>query len=168
MNVNKLSDFGYSFQIKLIALLFKDRQFLQQILDILDSSYFESEANIVILDIIKDYFKEYNTLPTIEAMKVKIIEIDNDLLKKSVADNIKQAFRELEANDLDFVKEKALEFCKNQEIKKAIIESVELLNRGDYDSIKSKVDNALKAGVEKDVGHEYIENVDETNRFSWF
>ena len=90
MKINKLSDFGYSFQIKLIALLFKDKLFLQQILDILDSSYFESEANIVILDIIKEYFKEYNTLPTIEAMKVKIVEMENELLKKTIADNIKE------------------------------------------------------------------------------
>ena len=37
-NVNKLSDFGYAFQIKLIAILFKDRLFLQQIIDILDYS----------------------------------------------------------------------------------------------------------------------------------
>ena len=161
MKINKLSDFGYSFQIKLIALLFKDKLFLQQILDILDSSYFESEANIVILDIIKEYFKEYNTLPTIEAMKVKIVEMENELLKKTIADNIKEAFKQMESDDLDFVKEKALEFCKNQEIKKAIIDSVELLNRGDYDSIKTKVDNALKAGVEKDVGHEYNIDIDE-------
>ena len=76
MKVNKLSDFGYSFQIKLIALLLKDRLFLQQISDLLDSSYFDSEANIVILDMIKDYFKEYNSVPTIEAMKIKIIEIE--------------------------------------------------------------------------------------------
>ena len=160
-NVNKLSDFGYAFQIKLIAILFKDRLFLQQIIDILDSSYFESESNIVILDMIKDYFKEYGTVPTLEAMKVKIVEIENDLLKKSIAENIKSAFQQMESDDLAFVKEKALEFCKNQEIKKAIVESVELLNRGDYDLIKAKVDNALKAGVEKDVGHEYIEHVDE-------
>ena len=52
MKVNKLSDFGYAFQIKLIAALFKDKLFLQQISDILDSSYFESEANIIILDIL--------------------------------------------------------------------------------------------------------------------
>jgi len=81
MKVNKLSDFGYAFQIKLIAALFKDKLFLQQISDILDSSYFESEANIIILDIIKDYYREYNSLPTIDAMKVKIIEMDNELLK---------------------------------------------------------------------------------------
>ena len=161
MKVNKLSDFGYAFQIKLIALLFKDRLFLQQIVDILDSSYFESEANIVILDIIKEYFKEYNSIPTLEAMKIKIVEIENDLLKKSIAENIKSAFQQMESDDLTFVKEKALEFCKNQEIKKAIVDSVELLNRGDYDSIKAKVDNALKAGAEKDVGHEYNIHIDE-------
>ena len=84
MKVNKLSDFGYAFQIKLIALLFKDRLFLQQIVDILDSSYFESEANIVILDIIKDYFKEYNTLPTLEAMKIKIIETNNLIIMNNI------------------------------------------------------------------------------------
>ena len=161
MKINKLSDFGYAFQIKLISLLFKDRLFLQQILDILDSSYFESEANIVILDIIKDYFKEYNTIPTLEAMKIKIVEIENDLLKKSIAENIKAAFQQMEADDLPFVKEKALEFCRNQEIKRAIVDSVELLNKGDYDAIKVKIDNAMKAGVEKDMGHEYNKHIDE-------
>ena len=34
--------YGYSFQTKLIACLFKDRAFLQQIMDILDPVYFES------------------------------------------------------------------------------------------------------------------------------
>ena len=161
MKVNKLSDFGYSFQIKLISALFKDKLFLQQIVDILDSSYFDSEANIVILDIIKEYFIEYKSTPTLEAMKIKIVEMEDDLLKKSIAENIKAAFSNLEAEDLDYVKHKALEFCKNQEIKKAIVESVELLNSGDYDSIKAKVDNAMKAGVEKDMGHEYAEHIDE-------
>ena len=151
MKVNKLSDFGYAFQIKLIAALFRDKLFLQQIIDILDSNYFDSESNIVILDIIKEYFYEFKSTPTLEAMKIKIVEMDNDLLKKSIAENIKAAFANLEAEDLDFVKQKALEFCKNQEIKKAILESVELLNNGQYDEIKAKVDNAMKAGVEKDM-----------------
>ena len=153
MKVNKLSDFGYSFQIKLISALFKDKAFLQQIIDILDSNYFDSEANIVILDMIKHYFSEYKNAPT--------VEMDNDLLKKTIAENIKAAFANLDAEDLDFVKEKALEFCKNQEIKKAIVGSVELLNNGDYDSIKVLVDNALKAGLERNVGHEYKTSVEE-------
>jgi len=40
MNKEKFN-YGYSFQCKLIASLFKDRVFIQQIIDILDPSYFE-------------------------------------------------------------------------------------------------------------------------------
>ena len=61
MNKDKLS-YGYSFQCKLIASLFKDRVFLQQIIDILDPSYFESEANITVVQAIKDYFLSINFL----------------------------------------------------------------------------------------------------------
>ena len=50
--VNKLSDFGYNFQIKLIASLFTDRLFLQQISDILERKFFESEANQFIINVI--------------------------------------------------------------------------------------------------------------------
>ena len=69
MKVNKLSDFGYSFQIKLISALFKDKVFLQQIIDILDSSYFDSEANIVILDMIKGYFKTVILISHLDSLK---------------------------------------------------------------------------------------------------
>ena len=54
-----------------------------------------------------------------------------------------------------------MDFCKNQEIKKAILGSVELLKQGDYDGIKAKVDNALKAGADKDIGHDYMTEIEE-------
>jgi len=44
-------------------------------------------------------------------------------------------------------------------MKVAIIESVDLLKSGKYDLIKKKVDNALKAGTDKDIGHDYIIDV---------
>ena len=47
--INKLSDFGYNFQVKLIAALLTDKNFLQQISDILDPKYFESEATAFIV-----------------------------------------------------------------------------------------------------------------------
>ena len=79
MSADKLSKFGYSFQCKLIASLFKDRIFLQQIIDILEPSYFESEANISIVQYIKDYFFEYKQPPTMEVMSVKVKELENDM-----------------------------------------------------------------------------------------
>ena len=73
MQENKFQ-YGYSFQTKLIACLFKDRVFLQQIMDILEPSYFESEANICIVENIRNYFTEYKQPPTMEVMSVKVKE----------------------------------------------------------------------------------------------
>jgi len=157
---DRLSDFGYNFQIKFIASLFSDRAFLQQIIDILEPSYFEAEANKFIVETIKDYFLKYKQVPTTEVMKVKIQDIDNEILAKTVVENLKDSFRFLESSDLDFVKEESLKFCKNQKLKKAILESVDMLKAGEFDSIKTKIDEAMKAGSERSVGHEYNESID--------
>ena len=152
--------YGYSFQTKLIACLFKDRAFLQQIMDILDPVYFESEANITIVESIKDYFQEYKQPPTMEVMSVKVKELDNDMLKTQVVEHLKDSYKQLDAPDLDFVKEQTIKFCKNQVLKSAIMESVQLLERGEYDQIKMTIDDAMKAGLERAIGHEYIEEID--------
>ena len=152
--------YGYSFQTKLIACLFKDRAFLQQIMDILDPVYFESEANITIVESIKDYFQEYKQPPTMEVMSVKVKDLDNDMLKTQVVEHLKDSYKQLDAPDLDFVKEQTIKFCKNQVLKSAIMESVQLLERGEYDQIKMTIDDAMKAGLERAIGHEYIEEID--------
>ena len=64
------SKFGYSFQIKLIAALFKDRLFLQQISDILRPEFMESESNQWIIEKVIDYFTEYSSLPTLEVIRL--------------------------------------------------------------------------------------------------
>jgi len=96
-----------------------------------------------------------------EALKVFIDDIENDVLKSGVVDFLRQAWSHRESPDLEFVKEKCLEFCKNQVIKNAIMESVELLDNHQYDDIKGVMDTAMRAGVERDIGHEYITGFEE-------
>ena len=104
---------------------------------------------------IKKYFDKYKIQPTMEAMKVIIDDLDNDVLKTSVVDSFKKCSNHRESPDLEFVQEKTLEFCRNQVIKSAIMDSVELLDTQQYDKIKGVIDTAMRAGVERDIGHEY-------------
>jgi hypothetical protein len=94
-------------------------------------------------------------------MKVKIEAVEHDVLKQQIVDHLKDAWKFTEASDLQFIKEQALDFCKNQEIKKAILSSVDLLKNGRYDDIKAKIDDALKAGGDKDIGHDYMTSIEE-------
>jgi len=158
---NKLSEYGYAFQIKVLTCLFTDKAFTQQIIDILSSEFFENDANKFLVDVIRDYFAEYKGVPTKEVLKVKVTEIDNDVLKETVISHLKDVYRYIGAEDLDFVKEQTLDFCKNQNLKNAIVKSVDLLKGGEYDSIKQLIDDAMKAGAERNLGHEYMENIDD-------
>jgi len=53
-----------------------------------------------------------------------------------------------------------LDFCKNQALKNAILESVDLLENKNYDGIKSIIDEAMKAGTTRDLGHDYVPSLD--------
>jgi replicative DNA helicase len=158
---DRLSSYGYAFQIKVITSLLTDKSFLQQIADIMNPKYFESDANNWIVQTILDYQKEYKASPTLEVMKVKMEKVDHDVLKEQIVAHLKDAWKFTESTDLEYIKDQALDFCKNQEIKKAILGSVELLKNGDYEGIKVTVDNALKAGADKDIGHDYMTSIEE-------
>jgi replicative DNA helicase len=156
---DKLSEYGFGFQVKVLAAMFTDRTFLQQIADIIQPEYFDSESNSWILDIILGHFRTYKTPPTKDVLKVKVTEIEHDVLKVAVVEQLKEVFRYMESDDLSFVKDEILRFCKNQEIKHAIMDSVNLLKNGNYDEIKTKIDSAMKAGADTDIGHEYKSQV---------
>lgn len=153
--------FGTSFQIKIISALLSDRIFLQTVYDILKPEMFDSEANEWLVSKTLSHFDNYSKLPTLDVFKNEVDKVERDVLKQSIVDNLKQVWNQLESEDLDYVKEQTLEFCKNQTFKSAILESVGLLEEGKFDVIKSKIDSAMKAGQDTDIGHEYKENITE-------
>ena len=156
-----LTQFGTSFQSKIIASLLRNIKFIQTISDILEPTMFDSDSNKWIVKIIREYFYEYKKQPTLEVLKYKIEEIDNDVLKVGVVDKLRDVWKNIEATDLEFVQEQTLDFCKNQTLKNAILESVELLENKNYDGIKSIIDEAMKAGTTRDLGHDYIPSLED-------
>ena len=156
-----LVKYGTSFQSKIITSLLLNNKFIKTVYDILEVSYFDADSNKFLIKEIKKYFDKYKIPPTMEAMKVMIDELDNDVLKTSVVDSLRNAWNHRESPDLEFVQEKTIEFCRNQVIKKAIMDSVELLDTQQYEKIKGVIDTAMRAGVERDIGHEYISGLEE-------
>jgi len=117
---------------------------------------FDSDSNKWLVKEIQKYYLEYKKQPTLEVLKYKIEEIDNDVLKTGVVEKLRDVWKNVESTDLEFVQSETLNFCKNQTLKSAILESVERLQNKDYDGIKSIIDEAMKAGSSRDLGHDYI------------
>jgi replicative DNA helicase len=158
---DNLSEYGHTFQTKVISSLISDRGFLQQTSDLLEPAYFESQANNWLVDKILKYHTQYKSAPTPEVFKSLLVPVEDKLLRTSIVDGLKEALRLQNSPDLEYVKNETIEFCKNQKMKVAILESVDLLKAGKFDAIKKKVDSALKAGADKDVGHEYKDQIEE-------
>ena len=159
MAEEKLSNYGYGFQSKLIVSLMTDKEFLKQIYDLLEPEYFDSEANSNIVKFIKNDYKQFKTV-SLDTLKIQIKEIENEVLRASIIESLKDAYKHIQGEDLHVIKHEALNFCFNQNLKNVIYESVDLLKYRKYDDIKKKIDDAMKAGISRDIGSNYKEDID--------
>ena len=159
MTLNSLATYGASFQIKVLSSLLTHKEFLQNINDILSEEYFDNQAHKWVIGEILNYYEEYHTTPTMEVLKVETKKVTNEVLQLSIKEQLREAYK-ASNEDLEYVEKEFSSFCKNQQLKKALLNSVDLLNSGDFESIRGLIDNALKAGAEKNIGHEYIKDTE--------
>jgi hypothetical protein len=95
--------------------------------------------------------KQRNILALIEQENIKWKE------------QLKQSYSASE-DDLEYIENEFSGFCKNQQLKRALLDSVDLLKGGEYDSIRFLIDSALKAGQDKNIGHEYDKDTESRYR----
>jgi replicative DNA helicase len=143
-----------------MGALLTDRDFLITISESLSDEYFENTSHQWIIKEILKYFNKYHTVPSMDAIKVEVQKIDNDVLKIAIKEQLVQAYRESEQTDIQYIKDEFLGFCKNQQMKKAIVTSADLLVTNDFDSIRQIILNALKIGEIRSIGHEYEKDVE--------
>jgi len=158
-----LKDYGPSFQIKVINSLLKNKAFLLNVRDIIDDNHFEHPGHKWVLTETLKYFDKYHTTPTLDTLKIEVKKIDNDILQTAVKEQLKLVYT-TQYDDQEYVEEEFSNFCKNQLLKNALLDSVDLLKNGHYDDIRLLIDNALKAGADKNLGHEYVKDIEDRYR----
>ena len=158
MTLTNITQYGPGFQVKVLAALLSHKEFLINIHDIISDEYFESQAHKWIIKEILKYYDKYHATPSLEVLKVELKRLNNEVLQISVKEQLREAYKE--SDDLAYVEEEFSAFCKNQMLKKALLQSVDLLQAGDYDSIKYMIESAMKAGQDKNLGHEYNKDIE--------
>ena len=160
-NIDTLSKYGQSFQTKVISTLIADSRILDTLSEIIHPKFFEAESNKWIVDEIINYYYEFKKPPTLDVFKSEISKLDDRGFQKNVIEQLKSVFTKVGDSDLDYVKKEFSSFCINQNLKEAIVQSVDLLKAGSYDRIKDLVDKAMKVGVDSDLGHDYLLDFEE-------
>ena len=161
--LQSMEEYGVPFQMKVISSLLTHKEFLQNINDVLSDEHFSNPSHKWIVNEILQYFQKYHTTISLEMLKVEMKKLDNEVLKISVKEQLREAYKS-DIDDLQYVQEEFSTFCKNQQLKKALLSSVDLLKAGDYDSIKYMIESAMKAGQDKNIGHEYKKDTESRYR----
>ena len=159
---NKL---GTNFQAKVLQALLTDRSWSAQFIEVfnvdecLEPVYLKLIASKFI-----NYYHSYKEFPTMDLL-ITIIKDDlsnnQDLvIREQCHAFLQKVMRNEDGNDLPWVKEKAFTFCRQQLLKKALSQSVDIILTDKYETVVDIMKNAIAAGVASTVGHDYNNDIE--------
>ena len=155
---------GETFQLQLLNQVIIDKEFARSIIDVIELNYFENKYFKLIIQMVKEYYKKYESSPSFETLnQIAKSEIQQELAAKMVLDTVTKVM-EAPLEGSTYVQEKALKFCKQQELQKVMTKAQKIIDGGEfenYDTLEEMVSKALQVG-EIDKGTEDVfHNLDE-------
>jgi replicative DNA helicase len=152
--------YGKDFQEKLCRLMIEDRPFCDQMEEVLDINFFEKAYLRAFAALLLDYRREYSTHPTYDLLAMKI-KGDITNLDSAIQIQVREFYARVlssmsEIKEAEWVKDKSLDFCRKQVLKKAMIDSVKLLKSSSFDEIQKVIEVALRLGTDNNFGHDYL------------
>jgi replicative DNA helicase len=165
MASNKNFDYlGSNFQIQLLNQIVVDKDFSRSIIDVIETNYFENKYFKIIIQMIKEYYSKYEHTPTFDTLEqITKSELQQELASKIVLDTLTK-IKDAPIEGQEFVQEKALKFCKQQELQKAITKAQKVIDGGEfenYDTLETLVREALQIGEREDGMSDVFANLDE-------
>ena len=157
------SKYGKSFQEKLCMAILDDRAFADQIEEVLDVNFLELNYLKLFLNKVFTYRKKYEVHPSRDIMKTILrseLDNENELTTKQVREYYVRS-QVSDPTDLRYIKETALDFCKKQNLKSAMVKSIGLLQNSSFDEISQVINDSLKLGVDNDTGYDYKRDFEE-------
>ncbi len=153
---------GFSFQQSLIKAIIEDKKFGETIIDVLETKFFDNNSFRYIIENLKELFVDYNKIPTYETLSQKIMNEssnrDNNRIHLDTLEQIKNI-----DTDTSFVKDTALNFCKQQNLKKELKLVTNIIENGnfeEYNKIEQIIQKALQVGIEGDDATDVFHDID--------
>lgn len=171
--------FDEAFQEKIVALALRDATFMGRAEGLIRPEYFESTAHAALVNITNRYYEKYRKIPGDKATLSHLIKHDviNKVITKEMAaacvralvdrkpEDIEAGLNpglfQIDVSDRDYVVDQVSTFARNKATGQAILESVEDLDRNDFDRIHERIRKALDVGAHQDAGiYDYGETIE--------
>jgi len=155
---------GQQFQLQLLNQIVVDKDFSHTIIDVIENSYFENKYFKIIIQMVKEYYKKFDHTPSFETLEqITKSELQQEIASKIVLDTIKK-IKDAPIDGVGFVQEKALKFCKQQELQKVMTKAQKIIDGGEfenYDTLEELVRDALLVGNKDTSMMDVFSNLDQ-------
>lgn len=142
-----IADLGRDYQLDLFHEIITDHKFGETVIEVLDSKHFNVESYQKLITILRNYYKEHETILNFPNLRSQIhmeISPEYGALRTQLLDTV-QEIEERKVPNKN-VQEYVTKFCKMQSLKNVIQEISKKVERGvveDYDQIEKKLKDAL-------------------------
>lgn len=157
---NLLNDINL--QTKIIKILLDPTQhyFREQVFDIMDISFFESNMHRLIVKYVSRYIYKYNSIPNLDTLKVVLKQSVKDEKQYLLLSQLCDEIFNYQMNDTEFVIDIALDFFRKQALKKSLLKAAEEFDSGNFGEISNLINEALKKCEPKSRGHNYLKDLE--------
>ena len=149
--------------------LLTNEEYTRRVLPFLAPDYFEGAYKDLFKEVAK-FVSKYNKIPTLESFKIEIDE--GGRLNE---ENYRQAIEMLpniftpESENLDWLIERTEKWCQDRSVYNAVMESISIID-GKHatlqkNAIPDVLSKALGVSFDTQIGHDYLEQVDERYDF---
>jgi len=160
--------YGKSFQEKVVQALLGDRQWAEQVMEVFDTSYLELRYLQFLSDRYFGHAKKYKVFPTLQLLVTIIrdeLKIGTDaILRDQIIEYLTRMRANPDPGDLQYVKDKTLDFCRKQALKQELTSAVDKMQSGKYEEIVEGIKRAVVVGTTPNIGHEFF--TDYESRFT--
>jgi hypothetical protein len=164
-STGSFAQYGQNFQEKIMQALLSDASWSEQLMEVFDPKFFDVKYLGFLADRYFAYAKKYKDFPSLQLL-VTIIKDDlkapgtDATLRDQIIDFIKKVQANPNPQDLPFVKDKTLDFCRKQALKTAIEKAIDLVATDRYEAIVEVVKNAVSVGTTPSLGHDLHEDAE--------
>ncbi len=158
------SRYGKPFQEKIFQGLASDKDWAAQMQEVMQPDYFDLKYLRYLCDKYFNYYSEYRCFPTMQLL-IQIVKDDlkagsDTLLRDQVVAFLQRMRMNQHPEDLPYVKDKSLQFCKRQAFKEALTNAVELVQGEQFESVVDLMRKAVSVGMPNTIGHEFFEDLE--------
>ena len=138
------TDYGYDIQKLYLEMMLSDAGTFVRCQNIFDSTLFDRRLQAP-AKFLNDYVTEHSVMPTA------------DIINASTDSNFKPA-EDLRDEHYDWLMSDFETFIRHKGLERAILESADLLEKGEYGPVEDKIKKAVQVGLNKDMGTNYFED----------